>query len=103
MAQNYETIKDISAAIDAISESGQTYFKNKRGMVPSRADTVDIVKKIQSVMFPDYFVVEQNFGVSTEDRLDELLLLICKHMCSHLMDPPKVHRSHGRAVDSPTH
>ena len=80
MAQNYETVKDISAALDAISESGQTYFKNKRGMVPSRADTIDIVKKIQSVMFPDYFVVEQNFGVSTEDRLDELLLLIKRQL-----------------------
>ena len=80
MTQNNETIKDISAALDSISESGQTYFKNKRGMVPSRADTIDIVKKIQSVMFPDYFVVEQNFGVSTEDRLDELLLLIKRQL-----------------------
>ena len=73
MITDNDKIKSISDAIDAISESGQTYFKNKRGMVPSRAETIDIVKKIQSLMFPDYFIVEENYGKSTEERLEELV------------------------------
>lgn len=80
MITDNDKIKSISDAIDAISESGQTYFKNKRGMVPSRAETIDIVKKIQSLMFPDYFIVEENYGKSTEERLEELLLLIKRQL-----------------------
>ena len=56
MYHSNERIDEIAASLDAIKESGQTYFHNQKGMIPSRTDTVAIVTGLQSLMFPSYFV-----------------------------------------------
>ena len=80
MYRSDEKINEISAALDAIKESTQTYFHTKRGMIPSRADTVAIVTGLQSLMFPSYFDAPEYYGKDTAERLEDLLLLIKRQL-----------------------
>lgn len=80
MYDNDEKIKLIATALDSIKESGETYFHSKKGMIPSRADTVEIVTELQSLMFPDYFASDSLAGKSTEQKLDTLLLLLKRQL-----------------------
>ena len=80
MYDNDEKIKLIATALDSIKESGETYFHSKKGMIPSRADTVEIVTELQSLMFPDYFASDSLAGKNTEQKLDTLLLLLKRQL-----------------------
>ena len=80
MYHSNERIDEIAASLDAIKESGQTYFHNQKGMIPSRADTVAIVTGLQSLMFPSYFVSEAYSHGDTARRLEDLLLLIKRQL-----------------------
>ena len=75
-----EKINAIAVRLDAIREGRHTYFKNKRGMIPSRKDTVEILKQMQSVMFPDYFVIENLQGKSTAECLDEIFVSLKRQL-----------------------
>lgn len=79
MSKN-EKINEIAEKIDAIREGRHTYFKNKRGMIPSREDTVNILREMQSVMFPDYFIIDRLHGKSTAERLDTLLVSLKRQL-----------------------
>ena len=79
MSKN-EKINEIAEKIDAIREGRHTYFKNKRGMIPSREDTVNILREMQSVMFPDYFIINGLEGKSTAERLDTLLVSLKRQL-----------------------
>lgn len=79
MYNNDDKLKAIATSIDAIKEGGKTYFHNKRGMIPSRADTVEIVTRLQNLMFPDYFTAE-GLGTDTQQRLSTLLILIKRQL-----------------------
>lgn len=79
MSQN-EKINEIAEKIDAIREGRHTYFKNKRGMIPSREDTVKVLKEMQSAMFPDYFIIDELQKKSTAERLDMLLLSLKREL-----------------------
>lgn len=79
MSQN-EKINEIAEKIDAIREGRHTYFKNKRGMIPSREDTVRVLKEMQSAMFPDYFIIDELQKKSTAERLDLLLLSLKREL-----------------------
>ena len=80
MYDNDEKIKVIATALDSIKESSETYFHSKKGMIPSRADTVEIVTELQSLMFPDYFASDSLAGKNTEQKLDTLLLLLKRQL-----------------------
>lgn len=75
-----EKINAVAAELDAIRESRHTYFGKTRGMVPSRADTVKIIKEIQSLMFPDYFVIDEFVGKSTAARLETLFVAVKRQL-----------------------
>lgn len=79
---NHKTnlFSNLAAEIDSIRESRHTYFGTRRSMIPSRDETVDILRRIQSVMFPDYFVLEEHADLSTEDRLELLFLAIKRQL-----------------------
>ena len=79
MSQN-EKINEIAEKIDAVREGRHTYFKNKRGMIPSREDTVRVLKEMQSAMFPDYFIIDELQKKSTAERLDLLLLSLKREL-----------------------
>ena len=80
MYHSDEKINEISKSLDAIKESTQTYFNTKRGMIPSRTDTVAIVTGLQSLMFPCYFDAPEHSGKATDERLEDLLLLIKRQL-----------------------
>ena len=42
MYHSDERINEIAASLDSIKECAETYFHTKKGMIPSRADTVAI-------------------------------------------------------------
>ena len=70
----------IADRIDEVSEDRHTYFHNKQGMVPSRDETVKILRLSQSIMFPDYFVIDKQETKSTAERLDELFVTLKRQL-----------------------
>ena len=80
MYHSDERINEISASLDSIKECAETYFHTKKGMIPSRADTVAIVTGLQSLMFPCYFDAPEHSGKATAERLEDLLLLIKRQL-----------------------
>ncbi|MBR2965292.1 MAG: serine acetyltransferase [Clostridia bacterium] len=49
-------------------------------MIPSREDTVRVLKEMQSAMFPDYFIIDELQKKSTAERLDLLLLSLKREL-----------------------
>ena len=80
MYHSDERINEIAASLDSIKECAETYFHTKKGMIPSRVDTVAIVTGLQSLMFPCYFDVPEHSGKATDERLEDLLLLIKRQL-----------------------
>ena len=80
MYHSDERINEIAASLDSIKECAETYFHTKKGMIPSRADTVAIVTGLQSLMFPCYFDAPEHSGKATDERLEDLLLLIKRQL-----------------------
>ena len=80
MYHSDERINEIAASLDSIKECAETYFHTKKGMIPSRADTVAIVTGLQSLMFPCYFDTPEQSGKATAERLEDLLLLIKRQL-----------------------
>ena len=80
MYHSDERINEIAAALDSIKECAETYFHTKKGMIPSRADTVAIVTGLQALMFPCYFDTPEQSGKPTDERLEDLLLLIKRQL-----------------------
>ena len=80
MYHSDERINEIAAALDSIKECAETYFHTKKGMIPSRADTVAIVTGLQALMFPCYFDTPEQSGKPTDERLADLLLLIKRQL-----------------------
>ena len=80
MYHSDEKINEIAASLDSIKECAETYFHTKKGMIPSRADTVAIVTGLQSLMFPCYFDTTEHSGKDTAERLEDLLLLIKRQL-----------------------
>ena len=69
-----EFIKDISERLSSIGEENQAYFGKHTVMVPSRYEVVKLVKRIQSLMFPDYFAFSEDEGMRREEILDEVFI-----------------------------
>ena len=80
MYHSDEKINEIAASLDSIKECAETYFHTKKGMIPSRADTVAIVTGLQSLMFPCYFDAPEQSGKATDERLEDLRLLIKRQL-----------------------
>ncbi|MBR2351217.1 MAG: serine acetyltransferase [Clostridia bacterium] len=80
MYHSDERINEIAASLDSIKECAETYFHTKKGMIPSRTDTVAIVTGLQSLMFPCYFDAPEHSGKATAERLEDLLLLIKRQL-----------------------
>ncbi|MBQ8321762.1 MAG: serine acetyltransferase [Clostridia bacterium] len=49
-------------------------------MVPSRIEVIKIVKKIQHLMFPDYFALPEDIGKKQEELLSEIFLLLKRQL-----------------------
>jgi serine O-acetyltransferase len=69
-------IKKVADALRAECECDHAYFKKHTVMVPSRPEVIKIIKKMQHLMFPDYFRLSEDEGKSREQVLEEVFLLL---------------------------
>lgn len=60
--------------LSSIGEEDRAYFGKHTVMVPSRYEVVKLVKRIQSLMFPDYFAFSEDEGKSPEQICDEVFI-----------------------------
>ncbi len=75
-----EIISDISARLGTCSISECAYFTRHTVMVPSREGVIEIIERLEGLMFPDYFATESDRARSTEERLDEAFLLLKRQL-----------------------
>ena len=62
-----ETVKEVLDRLDSKADHECNYFKKHTVMVPSRLEVIKIIKRIQSLMFPDYFSVADDNGATREE------------------------------------
>ena len=56
------------------TENNHDYFGKHTVMVPSRPEVIKIVKRIQHLMFPEYFLVPEDDGFTREQIADKVFL-----------------------------
>jgi serine O-acetyltransferase len=69
----------IAAVMERLGERCEcraSYFKRHTVMVPSRLEVIKIIKRAQTVMFPDYFSFSEDEGKSCEEILEELFISV---------------------------
>ena len=58
------------------------YFHGESRMIPSRKEVISIIKNIQSLMFPQYFSLEENRGKEAREILDVVFRKISAQICA---------------------
>jgi serine O-acetyltransferase len=71
-----EILHDVLAGLDESFEGGKRYFHERIFCVPSRKETIRIIKLIQSLMFPEYFVLDENRQRKRDEILNLIFLLL---------------------------
>ena len=69
-----ERIKEVMSRLGERCEANACYFKRHTVMVPSRLEVIKIIKRAQTVMFPDYFTFAEDEGKNCEEILEELFI-----------------------------
>ena len=77
-------IERILAELEGESEIGADYFSVHTVMVPSRAEVVKIVKRLQCLMFPSYFSLPEDNGKSLNEIAEQTLIQLKRQLtCSY--------------------
>lgn len=72
--QTYEEkINETLLGLEKIAEHQRHYFKKHSVLVPSRKEVIKLVKRMQSLMFPDYFMLDGDEAFSREEIAERLL------------------------------
>ena len=72
--QTYEgKITETLSALEKINEQNRNYFNRHSVLVPSRKEIVRLVKRMQAIMFPDYFLLDEDEGCTREEIAQRLL------------------------------
>ena len=71
-----EKISAVLRELSASSELSCSYFKKHTVMVPSRNEVVKIIKKIQHLMFPEYFLLDEDEGKELSQIAKEVFTLL---------------------------
>ena len=82
MKSHEERLSDIISSLGATKPCQFDYFNRHTVMVPSRNEVVRIIKKMQSLMFPEYFRISEDKGKRPEELADELFLLLKRQLTS---------------------
>ena len=77
-----DRIEDVLSRLDETKISEYNYFNKHTVMVPSRNEVILIIKKMQSLIFPDYFRIEEDKGKSALERGEELFTLLKRQITS---------------------
>lgn len=80
MKTHEERISDLLAGLDNIAEHDCAYFNKHTVMVPSRLEVIKIIKRVQSIMFPDYFTFYEDEGKSREEICDALYISLKRQL-----------------------
>ena len=72
--------EDLVAKIDGVSEESCNYFNKHTVMVPSRKEVILIIKRMQSLMFPDYFKLSEDEGRARSEILKEVFLSLKRQL-----------------------
>ncbi len=73
----------MDSVLRELSERGvenYSYFKKHTVMVPSRIEVIRIIKKIQHLLFPDYFTLPEDEGKSGEALMQEVFELLKRQL-----------------------
>lgn len=70
MKSHESVLSGILSELDRKNERTANYFKPLPPITPSRKEVIFIIKNIQSLMFPEYFVLSENEGKSREEILN---------------------------------
>ena len=73
-------ISDVIHALECSEERDREYFSRHTVMVPSRTEVIRIIKKMQSLMFPDYFSLEEDEGKSASDLAENIVSLLKRQL-----------------------
>ena len=76
MNTHEQKLENLLKTIDGKLEEKYNYFHNKTLLIPSRKEIVSIIKDIQEIMFPDYFVRNENAGKKRTEILDSVFIRI---------------------------
>ncbi len=71
-----EMIEKVLSELKGESEENYSYFKKHTVMVPSRIEVIKIIKKMQHLMFPDYFVLSEDEGRTSKAVAEEVFELL---------------------------
>ena len=71
-----DKLKNVLSRLSSENELGCAYFKKHTVMVPSRNEVIKIIKKMQHLIFPEYFYLEDDRGKSLEKIADEVFVLL---------------------------
>ena len=72
--------EDLVAKIDGVSEESCNYFNKHTVMVPSRKEVILIIKRMQSLMFPDYFKLSEDEGRARSEILKDVFLSLKRQL-----------------------
>ncbi len=76
MNYHEQNLEIILAELDGKNECGQNYFRKRTPITPSRREVISIIKNVQSLMFPEYFELEENTGLTRVQILDSVFFKI---------------------------
>ncbi len=74
MQTHKEKLSSVAERLSATNEHNCNYFSKDTGIVPSRKAIIKIIKRIQSLMFPEYFRVSEDEGRSSDAILEDVFL-----------------------------
>ena len=80
MKTNEEVVSDVLSELDRANPDNYSYFNKHTVMVPSRPEVIRIVKRIQSLMFPDYFALPEDVGCSREKIAEAVLFSLKRQL-----------------------
>ncbi len=70
-----DRLQAVSDRLTEVAESDNAYFR-ARGALPSRKETISVVKNLQALMFPACFAVSDDVLLTPRERLDKTFLLV---------------------------
>ena len=75
-----EILDSVVKKLDSAALSEYQYFKKHTVMVPSRKEVIRIIKKIQTLMFPDYFRMDEDEGKTKIELASEVFISLKRQL-----------------------
>ena len=72
-----EKFREILGELHSLDNREYDYFHSAPNLIPSRKEIIHILKNMQSLMFPDYFHLEENEGKSSTQILSDVYEKLC--------------------------